>query len=177
MVLKKIKFFWSFWFENQSLTLEWTTVFLFVFWVPVTYSVYFFFFFLNSFNAVSHTTWFNSWILPPAACISSGALSPGTRLGMVTFKSFYRVVILEPPLIAILHKSFASLFFVSCFLGFLPLTMPSFYGIFLGHCPRECKYLPSCNHKGYKSLKVKERMMEGAWSIDACTPTMKWTTL
>ena len=25
----------------------------------------------------------------------------------------------------------------------------------LGHCPRECKYLPSCNHKGYKSLKVK----------------------
>ena len=89
----------------------------------------FFFFFLNSFNAVSHTTWFNSWILPPAASISSGALSPGTRLGMVTFKSFYRVVILEPPLIAILHKSFASLFFVSCFLGFLPLTMPSFYGI------------------------------------------------
>ena len=55
--------------------------------------------------------------------------------------------------------------------------LPFCLGQIFTFCPRECKYLPSHNHKGDKSLKVKERMMEGAWSIDACTPTMGWTTI
>ena len=105
-------------------------------------------FFLNSFNAVSHTTRFNSGFLPSPASISSGALSPSTPLGLVTFKSFYRVVILEAPLIAILQKSFTSLFFLSHFLGFLPLIMASFYGMasvgsFLGKDIWEVNFLKS----------------------------------